>query len=305
MNRVDPRPACVLVALAIGLCAACSSRERPRGAPPPLAGDGGGADAGSGAGADLPEGCVPGAQWVYLIDHDRSFIRFRPDVAELTVLGALECPAGEATPFSMSIGRDGYARVLYNDGRMFLVSIGDLSCTPAAEYEPGQMGFELFGMSYSADALGSTDETLFIGGGRVLSEGGDAPASLGRVDAGMRVQMQGALGSLPELSGTGGGDLWGFFPSEAPLVVREIDKATGAALQTFDVDAVGDGGETLSYAFAFWGGRFYIFYKSERMESSSAWALTPDLGSLEVVIPATGHRIVGAGVSTCAPAQLI
>jgi hypothetical protein len=169
----------------------------------------------------------------------------------------------------------------------------------------GQMGFELFGMGYSADALGSAEETLFIGGGEVLSMSFDAPASLGSIDDALAVSRHGALPSLPELTGTANGDLWGFFPKETPMVVLELDKSSGAALQTFDVGMIGDGGETLSYAFAHWGGRFYIFYKSELLGSSQVWALTPDLGSLERILDETGRRIVGAGVSTCAPTVLI
>lgn len=249
--------------------------------------------------------CPPGTEWIYLIDFDKSFIRFQPDTRALAVIGTLDCPGvGDATPFSMGIGRDAYARVLYNDGRIFRVSLNDLSCT-ATDFATGQMGFELFGMGYSADSLGSSDETLYIGGGPVLTSGPGAPAMLGSIDAALVVQSHGMLSSLPELTGTANGDLWGFFPGETPMVVREIAKTDGHTLQMFDVAMIAAGTSTQSYAFAFWGGRFYIFYKGEESESSSVWALTTDLGTLEQIIPSTGHRIVGAGVSTCAPSQLI
>lgn len=248
--------------------------------------------------------CPPGTEWIYLIDHDRTFIRFEPRTRMLRAIGTLSCPAGDASPFSMGIARDGYARVLYGDGHLFRVSLTDLACTPLP-FEPGQQAFELFGMGYSADALGSAEETLWIGGGPVLTGGADASMALGSLDDALAVTRVSTLPSLPELSGTGNGDLWGFFPQESPMVVRELDKTSGRTLQTFDVSGVADGGTTLSYAFAYWGGRFYIFFKSEAGESSSIWALTTDLGSLELIVPQSGYRIVGAGVSTCAPVELI
>lgn len=252
--------------------------------------------------AIAPGDCPAGTEWIYLIDFDGSFIRFQPDTRDLVVQGVLSCPAGDATPYSMAIDRQGIAWVLYNDGNLFRVPLEDLSCA-ATDFVPGQMGFELFGMGYSANDLGSAEETLFVGGGPELSGGGTY--ELGTIDAALSLSARGSLSSLPELTGTGNAELWGFFPAESPMVVRQIDKTNGGTIQMFDVGRIAAAGTTQSYAFAYWGGRFYIFHKTIDGTSSAIWQLTTDLGQLEEVVPDTGRRIVGAGVSTCAPVILI
>ncbi len=58
-----------------------------------------------------------------------------------------------------------------------------------------------------------------------------------------------------------------------------------------------------AYAFAFWGGSFYIFYLIDDLDSSTnVWKLDMD-GTLTLHIADTGLRIVGAGVSTSVPVE--
>ena len=84
-------------------------------------------------------------------------------------------------------------------------------------------------------------------------------------------------------------------------------RLAGATLREFDVSSIDTSFLPLpnAWAFAYWGGRYYIFYLGALGTSSSIFRLTPDTGAVEVVIPETGYRIVGAGVSTCAPTILI
>ena len=58
-----------------------------------------------------------------------------------------------------------------------------------------------------------------------------------------------------------------------------------------------------SWAFAHWGGDFYLFFKGEAGFASGAWHLDGITGITSEVVPNLGHTITGAGVSTCAPAQ--
>ncbi len=60
-----------------------------------------------------------------------------------------------------------------------------------------------------------------------------------------------------------------------------------------------------AWAFAFWGGRYYVFIEETLAPSTDVWRLDPSDGSFERVLEDTGYRIVGAGVSTCAPVELI
>ncbi len=131
---------------------------------------------------------------------------------------------------------------------------------------------------------------------------------LGSVDIGSLVLTpRGNVPGWPELTGTGSGELWAFFPGTSPPSVRELDKASGTSLQTFAASSIGSGDITHAeaWAFAFWGGRFYIFYQEDSDPSTNVWRLDPADGSITEVLPDTGHSIVGAGVSTCAPVTLI
>jgi hypothetical protein len=56
-----------------------------------------------------------------------------------------------------------------------------------------------------------------------------------------------------------------------------------------------------AWAFAHWGGDFFIFFKSDFDVASSIWKVSGANGQLTQEVVNTGHVITGAGVSTCAP----
>jgi hypothetical protein len=111
-----------------------------------------------------------------------------------------------------------------------------------------------------------------------------------------------SLPSLPELTGTGTGELYGFYPSTTPAVLQQINKVTGASIADYPIGGlnVSPGGD-YSYAFAFWGGDFYIFLKTGGDPTSNIWRFKPGNAAAELVVQNSGYVIVGAGVSTCAP----
>ena len=118
--------------------------------------------------------CPDRSKQVYVLAADTTLLRFYPDTLQLTPVGKIKCPQpGGGEPFAMSIDRNATAWVLYkkglfSGGGLFKVSTKDASCA-ATTYQPGQAGFELFGMGFSADSPGSKSETLFIAGGSALS----------------------------------------------------------------------------------------------------------------------------------------
>ena len=179
----------------------------------------------------------------------------------------------------------------------------DASCQPTSIslYD----GWYRMGMGFSSDAAGGAAETLFVTGTDAL--GGTSPG-LGRIDivAGTLApvgEFSGALnGANAELTGNGDGRLFGFFTT-TPVQVAEIDKGSGAIVSTAQLQGV----ETpFAWAFSFWGGDFYLYTAPDPNafpdRTSNVTRYRPSDGSVDAAyMTNVGFRIVGAGVSTCAP----
>jgi hypothetical protein len=233
----------------------------------------------------------PFCREVIVVDESTLLSDFHPDTLTFHDIGMLKCPAsGGATPFSMALGRDGQAWVLYSDGELFRVDVNTAFCQ-AIKFEPGQMGFTNFGMGFVSDAPGSEAETLFIAGTSTMELGSINLKSL-------TVKRIGPVGGIPELTGTGTAELWGFFPNPNRTFVAQIDKRTGATSNVIDTNALV--GDPAAWAFAAWAGDFWIFLQRMGEDSTQVHRVTRD-GKFKTVLGPTGRRIVGAGVSTCAP----
>jgi hypothetical protein len=198
----------------------------------------------------------------------------------------------------MSVDRTGRAWVLYSSGEIFYVEPSTLACTRSV-FQPGQRGFDVFGMGFVLDEPGTTRDRLFVAGGGIddISSGG---ATLGQVSMlDLSVAPVQALEGWPELTGTALGDLWGFFPGTSPPRVARISRTDGSLDSIFPITTID--GDPNAWAFAFWGGDFWLFYKSQDDPSTRVFKLESDDGSVTEVLSNTGRYIVGAGVSTCAP----
>ena len=306
------RVAVVASLFALAFVPACTTRaispNRDTGT-----GNGDGTDTGThvvppGVDADFPDfgvstdSCSDAARLVYLVDQNDAFLRYDPSSGAITNIGQLHCVSG-ASPFSMAVSRDAVAYVLYSNHHIYAVSTADASCTPTS-FTIDQMGFQEFGMGFVSNDAGSTDETLFIAGGSALGIGGGS-STLGSVDiSSWTVSSIGPLSGSPELTGNGLGELWGFFPDTSPMAVRQLDKTTGARIQEYDVSAIGSG-RASAWAFAHWGGRYYMFYQAGLQTQTSIYSLSPDTNVVAPVLMDIGYTIVGAGVSTCAPTMPI
>jgi hypothetical protein len=237
--------------------------------------------------------CPEEAKLIYVVSQSLRFARFDPQPSPPVFIdvGTLACPAAGATPWSMSVDRKGQAWVLYSSGEVFWVDTKTAECT-ASGYVPNQQGYQHFGMGFVSDSPGSDDETLYISGAKV--EGLSTSYALGTIDPstlGLSIitPLVGAQ-YMAELTGSGSGRLWGFYPIAATPRIAEFDKATGAELSAFPL-ALGPIGD---FAFAFWGGDFWVFLGTNVMRVSGAD------GSLTTVLT-NQQPWVGAGVSTCAP----
>jgi hypothetical protein len=163
------------------------------------------------------------------------------------------------------------------------------------------MGFEEFGMGFAADVAGANQETLYIAGGTASNIGSGSSLFGSVAFPSLSVQKRGNVDGWPELTGTGDAKLWGFFPDTSPPKVAEIDKATGMSGTTFTAPALKSTGRPQAWAFAFWGGDFWIFLQRDVDTSTTVYQVKQSDGSVTAVKPKTGRKIVGAGVSTCAP----
>lgn len=238
-----------------------------------------------------PDPCLARAKIIYTIDENDMLRAFDPANLKFINIGILNCPAGGASPFSMGVDHNAVAWVLYNDGQIFAVDTQTAACKPTAYAQQGD--FRLFGMGFVADQKGNVmREHLFVAGLDNMELGVMDPKTL-------LITPLGPLTGNPELTGTGGAVLWGFFPDDQMPRVALLDKATGNEGMTYNLAALA--GTPTAWAFAFWGGNFWIFLRRQQDNSTHVWKLDTNSGKVTDVVPNTGYGIVGAGVSICAP----
>ena len=229
---------------------------------------------------------------------------FDPETNTFDDLGKLNCPSS-SSPFSMAVARDNTAWVLYGSGDIFHVDLDTLRCT-ATGFARGQQGFNTFGMGFVSNTPGGDAETLYIASG---PDGSGAPGQLGTIDLDtLKVRPLGNLPMMdsPELTGTGQAELWGFTPNIAVPMVAQIDKRNAAYSNTFRLPALMSTGQSpRAWAFAYWGGSFFIFLQraADQDTSTRVWRLDRVTGDVQMG-EQTRRQIVGAGVSSCAPVGL-
>lgn len=309
MARLAPLFAVTAVVLgaasAVSL-AACGKDERAYEDPAAV---GFGTDAGAGLGeggrAPLAE-CEESTRDPYVITQDHTLYQFHPPDLTFTNRGIIACPTGGAQPTSMAIDRQGIAWVRHSDRTIWKVSTKTLQCEATA-WQPPEESFGQFGMGFSSETKGSSNEVLF------LSD--TAGAGLGRIDTGSFEfrfvgKYTGALSDRgSELTGTGDGKLYGFFTT-SPAQIAEISKGTGAIVDAKELAGVNAGD---AWAFSFYGGDFYVYTAVPAApggpplatKGSTVTRYRPSDGSVTVVKDNLGFTIVGAGVSTCAPTTLV
>jgi hypothetical protein len=253
--------------------------------------------------------CAAG-DYIYLVDDENNLVRFDPreGVFSFTLIGKLTCPAGPAwpdidpsggtaTPFSMSVDRSAKAWVLYSSGEIFNVDTTNAACT-ASSWSKGNGGWNLFGMGFVTETAGGSSEKLHIAGGPT-----DAMmlGNLGAMDpATLQVTSAGPLPTAeysPELTGTGNAELYAYFPGQFNTYVARLDKTNSTIQQQWALPGLF--AAPTAWAFAHWGGRFHVFISTDL--SQQVLRLDPATGMTTTIVPNMPYRIVGAGVSTCAP----
>jgi len=227
---------------------------------------------------------------IYVIDQDSGDLyTFDPDSLSTTRLGHLDCDSwGE--PGSMGIARDGVGFVRYSDESLHMVDLETLDCSPTV-YDDRDTDFGSFGMGYATESADTWRDNLYVANSRWLAMLDPETGEL---------QNIGKLPSQSELTGTAEGQLWAFLPLESPAALVEVDKNTGSILSSKGLSDFPNPSNIDTFAFAAWGGDFYLFVRTYGMgESTKVYEVT-ESGTMTRVVDGLGLNVVGAGVSTCA-----
>lgn len=229
--------------------------------------------------------------FIYVVTDTNELLSFYPPTAGFKSVGALKCAASKgATPFSMAVDRKGAAYVLYSDGTLFHVSTKDASCQ-ATPFLPNQGDFSQFGMGFATVGVGPAEELYVASTNNSL---------LGSIDVSATFKLTTVGPFNPsldraELTGTGDGRLYAFYaPGQNDSAVAEVDKTTGKVIGQ---DLLLGWPQGTAWAFAFWGGYFYLFTNPSKQQVVR-W--DPATKQAQIV-GGYSAAIVGAGVSTCAP----
>jgi hypothetical protein len=241
------------------------------------------------------------ATLIYLMTEEEILFSFDPASLSFKRIGKIVCPAvGSQTPFSMAVDRTGIAYVVYTDGNLYRVSTATAACI-ATSFVPDQQGFRTFGMGFVSNT-GGPAETLFVAEDTLSRVPTPVSRGLASIDTTSFALSFVAPFSRPipyaELTGTGDGRLFGFYTNAQGTGshIFEIDKTNGVVLAQNDL-VVGQPDD--AFAFAFYGGDFWVFTSpgggvSTVTHFSPATLSENNVGTLSATI-------VGAGVSTCAP----
>jgi hypothetical protein len=246
---------------------------------------------------------------IYLLDGNQGLHSFFPPTLEFKNIATLACPAMDENPYSMAVDRKGKAFALFarfsgntfTQGDIFEVSTATAACA-ATKYVPNQSGFITFGMGFSGT---ETTESLYVAQADINNTG--MPTSLGTIDTTtLQLSVVGTFTQpLPrcELTGTGDGRLFAFCVNTGNnargSIIAQIDPGSGTVLGENKLQA---GSPSDAFAFAYWGGSFWIFTSDVNTQTNASTVTQYDLDtqteSTATTVPAV---IVGAGVSTCAP----
>jgi hypothetical protein len=171
-------------------------------------------------------------------------------------------------------------------------------------------------MGFVTDTSGGDTEKLYLAGGN--NDPSASPKKLAYDDTHGGNLTPVAAGTItatpaqfsPELTGTSEAKLYGFFPNLSQVAyVQEINKADGTPVgNTLPLGSTGLGANINDWAFAQWGGTFYIFVTTSDSgggnRNSTVRTIDRATGQYQTILQNLPYYIDGAGVSTCAPVTI-
>ena len=245
---------------------------------------------------DIPpppvDDCEDTSDLLYAVDKgDGGLYLFDPSAGSFELLGIPDCGMFSGTPASMAVARNGIAYIRYSSSTLYAVDVETLECT---ETDMSVSSFGKFGMGYATLHSNTWQDELFIANRDTLAKLNTST---------FQVETIGVLPSQSELTGNALGELWGVFPLESPAQIMELDRESGQPQQSITLSFMPSPMNIDTFAFATWGGDFYVFLRLYGMGESTRVYRVSTTGHTEVLSNATGRNIVGVGVSTCAPTE--
>jgi len=111
--------------------------------------------------SDAPPLCPDGGvSSAYLWSESGTLYTFDPTTLTTQSLGVVSCPTA-ASPWTLSVSREGYGYMLYEDWNIYRVNLATLACA-TTPYQPFQLGF--IGEEAIAVSRGAGAERLFVYG---------------------------------------------------------------------------------------------------------------------------------------------
>lgn len=246
---------------------------------------------------------VPLDDGIFVLSKTAQLWKYTPQTHGFQMLGPVDCGLNPST-FSMGVDRQGFAWVQYSDLKLRKIDVTDTTQCSDPGFAPMQNGIENFGMAFVSNSAADKCDRIYGNHYNGTAEG-DMVSEFFSVDPVTLDVVPHGLSDygLAELTGTGDGRAF-LFAGPDPSKLVEVDKATGATVEIIPLPGVKTGG---GFAFAFFAGDFYFFTDNESDSTSEVTHLDYDdsdnngVQDLTVVVQDAPLRIVGAGVSTCAP----
>ncbi|MFZ6184120.1 hypothetical protein [Nannocystis pusilla] len=250
--------------------------------------------------------CAEGTELVYVLSDVGSLWSFDPKSGAFAFIADIHC-GGMTETYSMGVSRKGRAWIQYWNGDLYTVDLNDAS-DPVECKDPGFVPdnpmFPQFGMAFVANSLNDPCDKLYAHSGISPDLQGPDVGALGVIDP-QTLKLSTIAGidyAWGELTGTGTGRLFAFQGS-SPALLTEYDKATGDIIDVLPLPGLQS---ESAFAFAWWGGDFYLFTSTgDFVTNSEVWHLdfdnSDDSDQALTLLTQAPIRIVGAGVSTCAP----
>ena len=245
---------------------------------------------------------------IFLLSASAELWKYFPETNKFEMLGQIDC-AGQFATFSMAVDRLGFAWVMFNNpqGEIWKVDVTNVAKCTDPGYNQGQMGVNYFGMAFVSNSEADQCDALYGNTFNGIGGFGEGPNIGDFLTVNPDTLILSKLGKTKfngaELTGTGDGRTF-MFGGVNPSKLVEVDKANG---QFIDEIPLPNLPLTNAFAFSFFAGDFYMFTESANPNVSKVTQFDYDDSDmngkqdLTTVVAAAPIRIVGAGVSTCAP----